>query len=109
MSYDEDAVLITVIGVENNDNGFPQEETVRTEVFVGRKATNRAESYKAMQEGHTVAVTLEMDVSEYEAAIKDVKGVPTEPKYTEYKGKTYRIIRTYGPRDDAMELILEEG
>lgn len=109
MSYDEDAVLITVIGVEKNNNGFPQEETARTEVFVGRKATNRTESYKAMQEGHTVAVTLEMDESEYEAAIKNVNGVQTEPKYAEYKGKTYRIMRTYGPREEAMELILEEG
>lgn len=109
MSYDEDAVLITVTEVKQNGNGFPKEETVRTEVFVGRKATNRTESYKAMQEGHTVAVTLEMDESEYEAAIINVNGVQTEPKYAEYKGRTYRIMRTYGPRDGVMELILEEG
>lgn len=108
MSYDEDAVLITVTGVGQNDNGFPKEEMVRTEVFAKRKATNRTESYKALREGHTVALTLEMDVSEYEAAIRDVNGVWTEPKYAEYMGKTYRIMRTYGPCDGTMELILEE-
>ena len=109
MSYDEDAVLITVIEVEKNNNGFPQEKTARTEAFVGKKATNRTEAYKAMREGKTVAVTLEMDVSEYEAAIKEVNGVRTEPKYAEYNGRTYRIMRTYEPRDETMELILEEG
>lgn len=109
MSHDEDAVLITVVDIEQNSNGFPEEKTERTEVFVGRKKTTRTEAYKAMQEGHTVAVTISMDASEYEGAIREVKGVPTEPKYAEYQGKTYRILRSYGDGTGEMELILEEG
>lgn len=105
MSYDEDAVLLTVTGSEQNRNGFGEDTLERTEVFVGRKKTMRTEAYKAMQEGHTVAVTLALDASEYEAAIKN----DIQPKYAEYQGIKYRILRVYGDGSGEMELILQEG
>ncbi len=109
MSKDEEAVLLTVTGIKKNRNGFPEEQQERTEVFVGRKSTSRTEAYKAMQEGHTVAVTLAIDTTEYESAFKEVNGAICEPKYAEYNGKTYRIMRTYGEDTDEMELVLEEN
>lgn len=107
MSYDEEAVLLTVESVERNEACIPQEKLMRTEVYVGRKSTTRTEAYKAMSEGIATVVTLGLHTSEYEAAVCYAGN--KEPKYVEYEGRRYRIIRIYGENSEEMELVLKEG
>ncbi|MBD5480219.1 MAG: hypothetical protein HDR14_13170 [Lachnospiraceae bacterium] len=107
MSYDEEAVLLTQTGVEKDKDGFPKDIYTKTAVFVGKKSVSRAEAYKAMNAGREIAAVLGMMTMEYEGAFQTVEGAEIAPSCIEYRGKTYRIVRTYGEEKEEMELMLE--
>ncbi len=109
MSYDDEAVLLTKTGVVKDKNGFETDIYVKTAVFVGKKSVSRAESYKAMNAGRKIAMVLGIMTSEYEGDFKIIIDTETAPSCVEYKGRTYRIVRTYGEEKEEMELILEEA
>ena len=109
MSYDDEAVLLTKTGVVKDKNGFETDIYVKTAVFVGKKSVSRAESYKAMNAGRKIAKVLGIMTSEYEGAFQIINDTETAPSCVEYKGRTYRIVRTYGEEKEEMELILEEA
>lgn len=87
--------LITTTIVKDENNYERERELSRYNIFVRPLNITTSEYYQSMVAGIQNLVKLEC----YGFDFKD-------QKYAEYKGKKYKIIRTYATRNDLLELTL---
>lgn len=105
----EDISLI-VVEQKPDKNGFDGEKTLHcTEVFAEEGSISRAEFYAAARAGIKVAKMMLVDKGDFEFATKEIDGAKKKPSIVIHEGETYRIIRTFAPKNGTqMELYLQE-
>lgn len=94
--------VVKLIKVEHTVNSYGDREEVRTEkeVFCHVKSITRAEFYQANAEGMKPSIVFVLaDYMDYE-----------EEELLEYKGKLYKLIRTYRKEGSyEIELTCKKG
>lgn len=105
-----DVINLICVKTAKRVNGIPQTETAgTTEVFANISSVKRNEYYAADREGVKLALSVYVNVEDFEtAAVKDGEK-KIMPSKVEYDGTVYRIYRTYRESDTTMELILQEA
>lgn len=86
---------ITLIRQTPSAHGiFDTVEETRREVYAEVQSVGMSESYQAMSQGLAPEVRFKLTVSDdYEDEVK-----------AEWRGKLYRVLRTYATRDGGIEL-----
>ena len=105
--------LVTVIGNEENKNGFQTEEHVeKVKVFAEVKSVGRTEYYEAVRAGMQVNIIFVVDaddfrLSEHEITV-DGKTRKVKASRIIHDGTTYLIHRTYVKDSGLMEITCRE-
>ena len=76
--------------------GAPYKTFVRNMVFCNVKGVKRSEFYQAQAQGYRPELCVEIKECEYH-----------REGHFEYNGVTYRVIRTYPVKGEALELICQ--
>jgi SPP1 family predicted phage head-tail adaptor len=91
-----DIVTLLKISTVTNDIGDSVESETRTDVFADKLPVNQSEVYQAMGHGVKPANKFRVRYAAYSG----------EERF-EYKGLKYKIIRTYSPDDEWLEITGE--
>lgn len=105
--------LVTVIGSEENANGFlTKEHTEKVEVFAGKKSVGRTEYYEAARSGMRADVIFTVDEDDFKLSereiIVDGKTKKVKASKINYDGTTYLIHRTFIKDSGLMEITCRE-
>lgn len=95
MLYRDVLTLIEITTVPN-DLGDSVETEVRTDVFADKLPVNQSEVYQAMGHGVKPANKFKIRFAEY-----------SNQQRFEYKGLKYKVLRTYNPDDEWIEITGE--
>lgn len=87
-----------------DEEGYPIQAEVKTEVFVNKKSVARTEFYIAMQSGMKPSVIFELRTEDYELTKHVVNSKTLFADKVEYDGGQYDIIRTYAKGESMIEL-----
>lgn len=105
--------LVTVLGSEENANGFRTEEhTAKVEVFAGKKSVGRTEYYEAARSGMRVNIIFTVDEDDFKLSEHEiiVDGETKKVKASKiiHDGTTYLIHRTFVKDSGQMEITCRE-
>lgn len=105
--------LVTVLGSEENANGFrTKEHTEKAEVFADIKSVGRTEYYEAVRAGMQVNIIFVVDADDFKLSEHEitVDGKPKKIKASKiiYDGTTYLIHRTFVKDSGIMEITCRE-
>lgn len=113
MSRDELIQLITVVGREENKNGFLVNEDTRiVEIFAGIRSVGRTEYYEALRNGIEAKLIFVVDpddfmLSEHEIEVRGQKKKVRASRIM-YEDTVYRIKRTYKNNFGMLEMTCTE-
>jgi len=91
-----DVITLIEITTTPNDLGDSVESETRTEVCADKLKINQTESYQAMGHGIKPANKFKIWFAEYD-----------DQQRFEYNGKMFKVVRTYNPDDEYIELTGE--
>lgn len=105
--------LVTVLGSEENENGFRTEEnTAKAEVFASIKSVGRTEYYEAVRAGMQAGIIFVVDADDFRLSECEVtvegKSRKVRASKIIYEGTTYLIHRTYVKDSGLMEITCRE-
>lgn len=105
--------LVTVIGNEENKNGFQTEEHVeKVKVFAEVKSVGRTEFYEAVRAGMQVSIIFVIDADDFRLSEHEITvgGETKKVKASKiiYNGTTYLIHRTYRNHYGLLEMTCRE-
>lgn len=105
--------LVTVLGSEENANGFQTEErTAKVEVFAEIKSVGRMEYYEAVRAGMRVSIIFVVDADDFKLSECEITADGEIKKVKASKiihdGTTYLIHRTYVKGSGLMEITCRE-
>ncbi len=101
--------LITVLGNDENNNGFCTSENVeRTGIFASTKSANRLEYYEALRAGVNASIIFVVDMDDYKLSEREVNADGQTRKVSasriSYDGAEYLIQRTYRNNFGMLEI-----
>lgn len=105
--------LVTVLGSEENENGFQtEEETAKVEIFAEIKSVGRTEYYEAVRSGMKVNIIFVVDPDDFKLSEREitVDGKIKKVKASKiiHDGTTYLIHRTFVKDSGLMEITCRE-
>lgn len=110
---DELIELVTVLGSEENENGFQTEERVKkVEVFVEVRSVGCKEYYEAVRSGRQASIIFVVDPDDFSLSEHEiiVGGETKKVRASKviYDGITYLICRTYRNSSGRLEMTCRE-
>ena len=95
--WDKEIALIKQITFKDDDGFDATDEQKRGGIFANKKSVKRSEFYMANQAGIRADVIFEMWAADYDGE-----------KIVEWDGKRFKVIRTYEPGEDKIELTCSD-
>ena len=95
-----DVLELGKIEIIVNDNGVEEKRLISREVFCNEKSVTTNEFYQSSQNGNEIKLVFEVKQIDYE-----------KEQYIIYEGEIYKVVRTYKPNSEDIELhcALKEG
>ena len=105
--------LVTVLGSEEDADGFQAEEHVeKVEVFAGKRSVGRSEYYAAASTGTRVTIIFVVDADDFKLSEREITidGNTKKVKASKiiHDGTTYLIHRTFCKDSGLMEITCRE-